>query len=54
LFNLLPMGPLDGGRMFKVVCDKYFKKDLAHKIWKYVGLFLFALILFNIFAGFFL
>jgi membrane-associated protease RseP (regulator of RpoE activity) len=48
LFNLVPLGPLDGGRMLLVVLEKYFKKDLAKKIWKYVSLFFLILILTNL------
>ena len=33
IVNLLPVGPLDGGRMFLLVLEKRFKKKVAHKIW---------------------
>ncbi|MCX6709099.1 MAG: site-2 protease family protein [Candidatus Woesearchaeota archaeon] len=53
LFNLLPIGPLDGGRMFQLVCLKVFKnKFAATKIWMYVSVFFIILILANIVAGF--
>jgi membrane-associated protease RseP (regulator of RpoE activity) len=53
LFNLLPIGPLDGGRMFQLVCLKVFKnKFAAMKVWMYVSGFFIILILANIFAGF--
>jgi len=53
LFNLLPIGPLDGGRMFQLVCLKVFKnKFAATKIWMYVSGFFIILILANMFAGF--
>jgi len=49
VFNLLPVGPLDGGRMMHALCTKY--KTI--KIYKFVSMFFFLLILVNIFAGFF-
>ncbi|VVB81227.1 Peptidase family M50 [uncultured archaeon] len=53
LFNLLPIGPLDGGRMFQLVCFKIFKNKLtALKIWTYVSGFFILLILANMFTGF--
>ena len=51
LFNLLPLGPIDGGRMVKAVAEKYSKKH-GYKIWKYISLFFFILVLFNVIAGF--
>ncbi len=53
LFNLLPIGPLDGGRMFQLVCLKFFKKGTALKICGFVSIFFVGLILANLFAGFF-
>ncbi len=53
LFNLLPIGPLDGGRMFQLVCLRFFKKETALRIWSFVSFFFVALILANLFAGFF-
>ncbi len=53
LFNLLPIGPLDGGRMFQLVCFKLFKrKEVALKVWSLVSIFFVVLILANLFAGF--
>ncbi len=44
LFNLLPLGPVDGGRMFLVACLGIFKKEeRAKKVWRsamYIILFL--------------
>ncbi len=35
LFNLLPLGPVDGGRMFFVACTSIFKnEERAKKVWK--------------------
>ena len=45
LFNLVPVGPLDGGRMLKVVLEKYLRDDIALKVWKLIGtVFLFVII----------
>lgn len=52
LFNLLPIGPLDGGRMFQLVCLKAFKnKTTALKIWAYVSVFFAIIIILNIILG---
>lgn len=54
LFNLLPIGPVDGGRMFGLVCERYIKnKSLALKVWSFTSMFFIGIILFNLFAGFF-
>lgn len=53
LFNLLPIGPLDGGRMFQLVCLKVFKnKATAIRIWGFVSVFFIVLILANMLVGF--
>jgi membrane-associated protease RseP (regulator of RpoE activity) len=45
LFNLVPIGPLDGGRMLHVVLTKYLREDIALKVWKLIGtLFLFIIV----------
>lgn len=50
LFNLLPLGPLDGGRMFQLVCLKLFKKN-GIRVWSYVSLFFVVLIFVNLVVG---
>ncbi len=52
LFNLVPIGPLDGGRMLQVVLHKVFDKERGNKIFYYIGLFFFVVIFVNIIAGF--
>jgi len=54
LFNLIPIGPLDGGRMFQLLCFKVFKKKkTALKVWGWTSTFFIALILGNILLGLF-
>jgi len=54
LFNLVPVGPIDGGQMSRELFRAIFKKEAtAHKVWKYTSLFFFAIIMINIFVGFF-
>jgi membrane-associated protease RseP (regulator of RpoE activity) len=53
LFNLAPMGPLDGGRMLLVVLQKFFDEKRAKIYWKNIGFFFLALVLINILFAFF-
>jgi len=51
LFNLLPIGPVDGGRMLLLVLQKWnVKKGLF--VWKLISLFFMFIILGNIITGF--
>lgn len=52
LFNLLPLGPVDGGRMFQLAMHKFFEKDKGNTYWKYVSMFFAFLIIANMVAGF--
>ena len=52
LFNLVPLGPLDGGRMMNIVLQKYFKKERAAQIFKYVSLIFLAIIVIPLLFGF--
>ncbi|MBR9677426.1 hypothetical protein GOV04_04755 [Candidatus Woesearchaeota archaeon] len=45
LFNLVPLGPIDGGRMTLTILKKYFSDDLAMRIFKYISMFFLALLL---------
>ena len=49
LFNLLPLGPLDGGKMFILVINKYIKSEKIGKyIIKTINWFLLILIMVNL------
>ena len=53
LFNLVPIGPIDGGRMMHVALNKIFnKRPIANKLWKLISVFFLLLIIFNIGAAF--
>jgi len=52
LFNLAPMGPLDGGRMLLVGLQQFLSKEKAVKWWKNIGFFFLALVLINILFAF--
>ena len=52
LFNLVPIGPLDGGRMLQLVLHRLFDKEKGDKYWHYIGMFFLVLIFINIAAGF--
>ena len=52
LFNLAPIGPLDGGRMLLVTLQQFLDKDKAVKYWKNIGIFFLALILINLLFAF--
>ena len=53
LFNLVPLGPLDGGRMLNLALKKYFNKEKAQKIFTFVSTLFLAMILINILSAFF-
>ena len=49
LFNLLPLGPIDGGRMFLTAMQGIFKNQkTAGKVWGFVSFFCLALIIINL------
>lgn len=45
LANLLPLGPVDGGRMLQVALQRFFKKEQADQVWKRISLLVLLLIL---------
>ena len=47
LFNLLPLGPIDGGRMFYVSSLKIMSKKTAFKVLKFITAFSIALVFIN-------
>jgi len=49
LFNLLPLGPIDGGRMFLVLSSIIFKEEeKAKKFWSSISIFLLIIIFINL------
>ncbi len=52
LFNLVPIGPLDGGRMLQLPLQKYFGEENGNKVLMYVSLLFLIIILVGVGAGF--
>jgi membrane-associated protease RseP (regulator of RpoE activity) len=52
LFNLVPLGPLDGGRMLLVALQNYTDKKRAAKYWRLISTFFLALIITNLVFSF--
>jgi len=52
LFNLLPLGPIDGGRMLVVGLTYFMSKENATKVWKAVSFFLLFLLIINLLPWF--
>ena len=52
LFNLAPMGPLDGGRMLLVALQKFLPEEKAVKYWKNIGFIFLGLVLINVLFAF--
>ena len=49
LFNLLPLGPVDGGRMFPIGLSFFIKdEDKIKRIWKYISFLVLGLIIINL------
>lgn len=48
LFNLLPLGPIDGGRMLLVPCQIYLGKEKGELVWKLISFFFLGLLLINL------
>ncbi len=54
LFNLAPLGPIDGGRMLQLLMHKLFKKRKGDKVWKAISYIFLGLIIINILFAFFM
>lgn len=52
LFNLLPIGPIDGGRMLQLAMQKLFKQAPGQHAWKYVSAVFLLMVVINVIAGF--
>ena len=53
LFNLLPLGPVDGGRMLPIGLSVFVKDENKTKaIWRYTSFFVLGLIIINLFPYF--
>jgi len=48
LFNLVPLGPIDGGRMFRTVTEKFVHQKKANRICLFVSFFVLSTIILNI------
>ena len=48
LFNLVPLGPIDGGRMLQLLMHNLFKKEKGDKIWKTISYIFLGLVLINV------
>ncbi len=53
LFNLVPIGPIDGGRMLQLALRKFFRKEKADRLWKSIGVIFLFLVIINIFLAIF-
>ncbi|MBI1969067.1 site-2 protease family protein [Candidatus Woesearchaeota archaeon] len=52
LFNLVPLGPIDGGRMLKTALEHFFPQQKAIKYWKFISMVFLGLIVVNILFAF--
>jgi len=51
LFNLVPIGPLDGGRMMQIALKRFFNDKKANKYWHHISMaFLFLVVINLVFA----
>ena len=53
LFNLVPLGPIDGGKMLMIGLSSWFEEPMAHKLWLVISITFFSAILLNVGAAFF-
>lgn len=54
LFNLVPIGPIDGGKMLQISLHKFIKFERANRIWKVVSIFVIIILLANLLPAFIL
>jgi len=52
LFNLVPLGPIDGGRMLLAVLQKFTHEKRASAIWKSVSVGLLCVLITNVVVAF--
>jgi len=52
IFNLVPVGPIDGGRMIQAYLLKKYRKEQALKIANWISMVFLAIIVLNVVAGF--
>ena len=52
LFNLIPLGPVDGGRMFLTALQGMVHEQKAHTIWKSVGFVILGVLITNMVLAF--
>ncbi|MEM4240451.1 MAG: site-2 protease family protein [Candidatus Woesearchaeota archaeon] len=52
LFNLLPIGPIDGGRMLQLAMQKIFKERMGEVVWNFISMVFLLLVVSNVIAGF--
>ncbi|MFC1768846.1 site-2 protease family protein [Nanoarchaeota archaeon] len=45
LFNLIPIGPIDGGRMLQLPLRRFFGNEVGDKIWKYISIIVLVIVL---------
>jgi len=48
LFNLVPLGPIDGGRMLQLAMHRLFKKKKGDIVWKTISYIFLGLVLINV------
>ncbi|MFQ5620629.1 MAG: site-2 protease family protein [Candidatus Nanoarchaeia archaeon] len=53
LFNLVPIGPIDGGRMLQTALRCFFHEAKADRIWKNTSTFVLAVLAFNVLLAIF-
>jgi len=52
LFNLVPIGPIDGGRMLQLGLRTMFSKETGDKLWRHISIIFLVLVLVNIGVAF--